>query len=91
MKKNLSFFIVVGAILLVLLALYLNTGQLIRDREFELSQLHNDDEMARILRAEAEDFREVNRKQRRGILMVGIVVVVISGVWWVGQRRRSLE
>lgn len=91
MSRNGPFLILVGAILLVLLVLFLAFGYLRHEREEGLTLNAGPDEQSRQIRDELDQYRVANRNTQLGILATGGVVVVVAAVWWVAQRRPESE
>ena len=78
MNKNRLYLIFVGVILLILIGLFINTGHLMQERQKELERNTGDDELSKILRLEAEEYRVLNQKQQRGILIAGLVFSFVA-------------
>ena len=92
MSKKMAFPMVVAGILIVLTALFLNSGHLKHEREEEVARYTGaDDEQYRAVRNEADQYRIQNRNEQIGILTTGIVIVLVSSIWWSSQRTRGPE
>jgi len=91
MSRNAPFLMVVAGILLLLIVLFLCFGHFRHEREEELARLTGKDEQTQSIRNELDQYRHANTNQQRAILAVGLVVVSVAVVWWVGQRKREPE
>lgn len=89
MNKNVQFFIVVGIILIILTVLFLCFGHLKHDREKGLALNAGADEQTRGIQNELDEYRTTNMNQQLGLLAVGLVIVLVAAVWWVGQTYKS--
>jgi len=90
MWKNALFLVVVVAILLILTSLFLHFGNMKHQRERELARLTGNDEQSRIIRNELSEYRTLNETQQRGILAVGLVVILAALMWW-GRQFKGLR
>ena len=61
------------------------------ERQDELERNTGDDELSKTLRLEAEEYRDLNRKQQRGILIAGLVFSFIAVAGWIFQQKRGSE
>lgn len=91
MRKNQVFPVIVAGILIILTLMYIGEEHLKRERESDIARNSGTDELSRIISAEADAYKYANMKRQRILLATGIVVVFVSGAWWVGQRMRKPE
>ena len=71
--------------------LWLHFNQLEQARTSELMRLEGNDENTRLYRIEAEDYRLLNQKQKTGVLVVGGVLLLILGSFWIRNHRPNIE
>ena len=78
--------LVLGIILLILSLFYLNLEVIKWQLQLAQAGDAGPGEGSRVVQTEAMDYEGANKKQQRNILIVGAVVVFVSGGWWVYQR-----
>ncbi|GMV92870.1 MAG: hypothetical protein AMXMBFR82_26480 [Candidatus Hydrogenedentota bacterium] len=89
MSRNLRPYIILAGILVVLIALFFQFGNLKQERARGVVEMSGQDDLSRLVQVENDEYRIMNSRQQLGILAVGVAIGFAYVMWRINNHKQK--